>query len=106
MCNLGSSGSNIIIQHICKLISLIIFILGLQCIMVKHLLCARRCYNGFACINSDSSPLGRSFIIVVVVQSLSCVLLFATPWTAAFLASLSFTISWILSLCLLYSWQH
>ena len=30
---------------------------------------------------------------VVVVQSLSCVLLFATPWTAACQASLSFTIS-------------
>ena len=29
----------------------------------------------------------------VVVQSLSCVLLFATPWTAAPQASLSFTIS-------------
>ena len=32
-------------------------------------------------------------IIVVVVQSLSCVWLFATPWTAACQASLSFTIS-------------
>ena len=30
---------------------------------------------------------------VVVVQSLSCVQLFATPWTAACQASLSFTIS-------------
>ena len=30
---------------------------------------------------------------VVVAQSLSCVLLFATPWTAAHQASLSFTIS-------------
>ena len=30
--------------------------------MVKHLLCARRCCsNGFACVNSDSSPLRRSF---------------------------------------------
>ena len=34
-----------------------------------------------------------SSIIVVVVQSLSCVWLFATPWTAACQASLSFTIS-------------
>ena len=33
---------------------------------------------------------------VVVVQSLSLVWLFATPWTAAFQASLSFTISWSL----------
>ena len=32
----------------------------------------------------------------VVVQSLSCVWLFATPWTAACQASLSFTISWSL----------
>ena len=34
-----------------------------------------------------------SSIIVLVVQSLSCVWLFATPWTAARQASLSFTIS-------------
>ena len=32
----------------------------------------------------------------VVVQSLSCVRLFANPWTAAYQASLSFTISWSL----------
>ena len=32
----------------------------------------------------------------VVVQSLSCVRLFETPWTAAHQASLSFTISWSL----------
>ena len=31
---------------------------------------------------------------VVVAQSLSCVWLFATPWTATRQASLSFTISW------------
>ena len=34
-----------------------------------------------------------SGIIVLVVQSLSCVWLFATPWTVACQASLSFTIS-------------
>jgi len=34
--------------------------------------------------------------LFVVVQSLSCVQLFATPWTAALQASLSFTISWSL----------
>ena len=39
-------------------------------------------------------PLGRSCIIVV--QSLSCVQLFATPWTAAHQASLSLTVSWSL----------
>ena len=32
--------------------------------------------------------------MMVVVQSLSCVGLIVTPWTAAHLASLSFTISW------------
>ena len=37
------------------------------------------------------------FIVrVVVVQSLSCVQLFATPWTAAHQASLDFTVSWSL----------
>ena len=33
---------------------------------------------------------------VVVVQSLSCIRFFATPWTAAHQASLSITISWSL----------
>ena len=35
-------------------------------------------------------------LYVVVVQSLSCVRLFATPWTAAHQAYLSSTISWSL----------
>ena len=35
-------------------------------------------------------------VYVLVVQSLSCVRLFATPWTTAHQASLSFTISWSL----------
>ena len=34
------------------------------------------------------------YIYIVVVQSLSCVWLFVTPWTAASQASLSSTISW------------
>ena len=34
--------------------------------------------------------------LFIVVQSLSCVQLFATPWTAAHQASLSFTNSWSL----------
>ena len=38
----------------------------------------------------------RGIIIVVVVQSLSRVQLFVTPWIAACQASLSFTISWTL----------
>ena len=37
-----------------------------------------------------------NFLMVVVVQSFSCVQLFATPWTGALQASLSFTISWSL----------
>ena len=38
----------------------------------------------------------NKIFVVVVAQSLSHVLLFATPWTAAHQASLSFTISWSL----------
>ena len=37
-----------------------------------------------------------NFKVVIIVQSLSDVWLFATPWTAARQASLSFTISWSL----------
>ena len=37
-----------------------------------------------------------SYFNIVVVQSLSCVQLFATSWTVACQASLSFTISWSL----------
>ena len=44
---------------------------------------------------------------VAVVQSLSCVWLFVTPWTAAHQASLSFTISWSCSnSCPLSLWCH
>ena len=35
----------------------------------------------------------RLFVFVVVVQSLSCVQVFVTPWTAAHQALLSFTVS-------------
>ena len=41
-----------------------------------------------------SSPLW--YTVVVVVQLLSCVWLFVTPWTSAHQASLSFTFSWSL----------
>ena len=34
--------------------------------------------------------------LVIVIQWLSCVWLFATPWTAAYHASVSFTVSWSL----------
>ena len=49
--------------------------------------CGYKIYIPFA------SNLGQS---IVVVQSLSRVWLFVTPWTAAYQASLSFTISWSL----------
>ena len=39
-------------------------------------------------------PFAPTALAVVVVQSLSCVWLFVTPWTAALQVSLSFTISW------------
>ena len=48
----------------------------------------------------DSSMPGSSLLhyllVVVFVQLLSCIWLFATPWTAACQAFLSFTISWSL----------
>ena len=56
-------------------------------------------------LNKTCFRLGRDFVtliialnkrIVVAVQPPSCVWLFATPWTAARQASLSFTISWSL----------
>ena len=37
-----------------------------------------------------------SYIVAAVVQSLSCVQLFVSPWTAAHQASLSITNSWSL----------
>ena len=39
---------------------------------------------------------GRNIAFVMVVQSLSRVWLFVTPWTAAHQASLSFPVSWSL----------
>ena len=41
-------------------------------------------------------PLVRNKLVVIVVQSLSHVQVFATPWTAACQASLPFTVSWSL----------
>ena len=47
--------------------------------------------------DTDLSPLFQPIPVPVeTVQLLSCVQLFATPWTAARQASLSFTISWSL----------
>ena len=46
-------------------------------------------------------------MIWYVVQSLSHIQLFATPWTAAHQVSLSFTISWACSnSCPLSQWRH
>ena len=46
-------------------------------------------------------------LLLFVVQSLSCVQLFVTPWTAACQASLSFTIFWsLLKLMSLSRWCH
>ena len=46
-------------------------------------------------------------VVVSVVQSLNCVQLFATPWTAACQAFLSFTISWnLLKLMYIESMSH
>ena len=42
------------------------------------------------------SQVGEGRQLVFVVQSLSCVIPFETPWTAAHQAPLSFTISWSL----------
>ena len=44
-------------------------------------------------IQSSLSSSSCLFTVVIFVQSLSCVWLFVTPWTAAHQASLSFTIS-------------
>ena len=48
-----------------------------------------------------------SYILFVVVKLLSCVQLFAIPWTAACQASLSFTMSWACSSsCPSSQWCH
>ena len=52
----------------------------------------------YNCNVSSSFQVARSFLgrIISSVQSLSCVQLFATPWTTAHQASLSITNSWSL----------
>ena len=47
-------------------------------------------------LRADSGGLWWGLSVVIVVQLLSCVQLFATPWTAAHQASLSFSVSWSL----------
>ena len=53
------------------------------------ILCAEKCFYWFFFLKN-------TIITPIVFQSLSHVLLFATPWTAARQGSLSFTISWSL----------
>ena len=66
-----------------------------------HLCIGRRIY--YPCVSAlaggfiTTEPSGKPrYLSFVVVQLLSCVWLFATPWAAARQASLSFTISWSL----------
>ena len=58
----------------------------------------------------QAAPTSNWIISFVVVQSLSCIQLFATPWTSACQASLSFTISWsllqLMSIKSVMDWFH
>ena len=62
----------------------------------------------FICISSLTVMRGcMGFIDLVAIQSLSCVQLFATPWTTAHQALLSFTLSQVCSnTCPLRWWCH
>ena len=53
-------------------------------------------YRELPCIQCPASAVISVNVAFVVVQSLSRVQLFATPWTAACHASLSYTVSWSL----------
>ena len=44
----------------------------------------------------SKTPSSSAVVVIVIVQPLSCVQLFVTPWTIAHQASLSITISWSL----------
>ena len=50
-------------------------------------------HDVFLKVFAPRQALSSTHIVVIRVQSLSCVRLFATPWTAAYQASLAFTIS-------------
>ena len=58
-----------------------------------YMLCTRHCVQGIKLIALMNCHRSSNRDIVVVTQSLSHVQLFATPWTAACQAFLSFTIS-------------
>lgn len=51
-------------------------------------------FRGGAATHLNKAKLLYISDVAAVVQSLSCVKLFAAPWTAACQASLSFIISW------------
>ena len=51
--------------------------------------------QNLAC-NLSAANIVEHILYIIIVQSLSCVQLFATPWTAACQTSLSSTISWSL----------
>ena len=61
-------------------------------------------------IKRETKNLNKWRFLIIVVQLLSYVHLFATPWTAAHQASLSFTISWsllkLMSIELVMSFNH
>ena len=62
-----------------------------------HLLCVLLHYRdqkGENYISLTPLPEGVHFRHIVIVQTLSCVQLFATAWTAACQASLNFSVSW------------
>ena len=74
------------------LVKVLIFRTGIYCKLFGHKMRELSPHPYlFNCIWSDLTLVDHW-----VVHSLSCVQLFATPWTAACQASLSFTISWSL----------
>ena len=71
--------------------------------MINALRNLERKINVFNLIKDTYEIYGKP--VIIVVQSLSCVWLFVTPWSAASQASLSFTISWSCSnSCPLSQW--
>ena len=75
--------------------------------VVMHLLWRLMAWEHSLEAASEIGTSQSTHCIAVVVQSLSCIRLFATPWTAACQASLSFTISQsVLNSCALSQWCH
>ena len=63
---------------------------------VVYVLLTKKCYQIIPCLSILVKLRLECPVLISVVQSLSCVRLFATPWTAARQASLSITNSWSL----------